>query len=417
MKKILIHSLVFSPDGVSTAYLYNDIALKFQESGYVVTVLTSTPHYNPNLDYFRTQPLHPKFGGLYFISRFHGMKVIHIPQKKFQSTLMRLLGFVYWHIASFIIAMGEKDVSLILSPSPPITLGLINLVIGRLKHAKVIYNVQEIYPDFLIKQRGLENSLLISVLKKIERIVYNKSDAVTTIDKVFHDTIVDRFEKKRKLHTIPNFVDTDIYRPLQREELNYNADYFKETTALKVMYAGNIGLAQDWDLLISLAINLRDENIEFLVIGDGALKGRLMSEVQRNGLENISIFPYQSRISMPSIISYSDLQFIFMAPDTDGHGFPSKVYTIMACGKPLLISSGMDTPIVRFLEDKNCAWLVTEGDKRSKSNAIANILKDLDPEQLKTMGYSGRDISVSQYSKHTVSQMYIDLANKLISYQ
>ncbi|WP_448636306.1 hypothetical protein [Pedobacter panaciterrae] len=80
-KKILIHSLVFSPDGVSTAYLYNDIALKFFESGYEVVVLTTTPHYNILEEELSQQPLNPKFFGLYYESKFHNIRVIHIPQK------------------------------------------------------------------------------------------------------------------------------------------------------------------------------------------------------------------------------------------------------------------------------------------------------------------------------------------------
>ena len=80
-KKILIHSLIFSPDGVSTAYLYNDIALKFQSSGYEVVVLTTTPHYNIVKSQLIKQPLKWKIWGICKISYFHGIKVIHVPQK------------------------------------------------------------------------------------------------------------------------------------------------------------------------------------------------------------------------------------------------------------------------------------------------------------------------------------------------
>jgi hypothetical protein len=116
-KKILIHSIVFSPDGVSTAYLYNDIALKFKESGYEVVVLTTTPHYNAVASELKKQPLRKRAFGLYYESYFQGIKVKHVYQKKYKSTIRRLLGFVYWHIVSFLLALFEKKVDIILSPS------------------------------------------------------------------------------------------------------------------------------------------------------------------------------------------------------------------------------------------------------------------------------------------------------------
>jgi colanic acid biosynthesis glycosyl transferase WcaI len=271
-KKILIHSLVFSPDGVSTAYLYNDIALKFKESGYDVAVLTTTPHYNVVDSELNKQPLKRRALGLYYESNFNGIKVKHVYQKKFKSTFLRLLGFIYWHIISFVLALSEKKVDLILSPSPPLTIGFINVIIAKLKGAKVIYNVQEIYPDLLIDEGGLKSGAVISLLKGMESFVYNRSDAVTTIDKIFYETIAPRFKDKSKLHVIPNFVDTDIYKPIEKSTLELNNELFPNTDSIKVMYAGNIGIAQDWDPLIALADELRNDHVEFFVIGEGAEK-------------------------------------------------------------------------------------------------------------------------------------------------
>jgi len=83
---------------------------------------------------------------------FRGIKVKHVYQKKYKSTITKVIGFVYWHIVSFLLALFEKKVDLILSPSPPLTIGLLNVIIAKLKGTKVIYNVQEIYPDLLIEE-------------------------------------------------------------------------------------------------------------------------------------------------------------------------------------------------------------------------------------------------------------------------
>lgn len=406
--------MVFSPDGVSTAYLYNDIALRFKEQNYDVCVLTTTPHYNVVDSELKKQPLRKKALGLYYESNFQGIKVKHVYQKKYANTTLRIFGFIYWHIVSFILGLFEKDVSVILSPSPPLTIGIINVFLGRLKGAKVIYNVQEIYPDLLIEKNGLKSNFLISLLKKAEKFVYNKSDAVTTIDEVFHKTLISRFKNQKKLHIIPNFVDTDIYKPIPVENLNIDNVLFPKTDSLKLMYAGNIGIAQDWTPLIELADNLREENIEFFVIGEGAMREYLISEKEKRKLSSLHIIPYQPRELMPQLLAYSDLQFIFMAPEVEGHGFPSKIYTIMSCAKPILVSSGANTPIVNFLQNKDCSYIVSEKDINLKIQKMTEIIKSVTHSELVNKGRNGYTYIEKDYSKKSVTKKYVSLVDNLI---
>lgn len=414
-KKILIHSIVFSPDGVSTAYLYNDIALKFKEKGYSVSVLTTTPHYNVLAEGLKKQPLKPRVFGLYYESDFNGIAVKHIPQKKFKQPIFRIIGFVYWHILSFFLGLFEKNVDVILSPSPPLTIGVINIILGRLKGAKVIYNVQEIYPDFLIEQGGLKSKLIISFFKWMEKFVYNNSNAVTTIDPMFYGTIENRFTDKSKLHIIPNFVDTSLYRPLDENDIVVDRVLFPENnTKLKLMYAGNIGHAQDWVPLIKAAIELNNEPFDFFVIGEGVVKDYLKEQIEINGLNNVHLIPYQPREQMPALIAYSDLQFIFMSQEMGAHGFPSKVYTIMACAKPLLVCSGKQTPIYNFLKNLDCAYLIAESDVEAKVARIVSTLRSLNVTDLRKKGMFGLEEIISGYSNTAVTQQYVNLVDNLL---
>ena len=441
-KRVLIHSLIFSPDGVSTAYLYNDIALRLQERGYEVVVLTTTPHFNIVPEQVAEQPMRWKVWGLCKVSKFHGMTVLHVPQKKFKSTILRLLGFVYWHFVSFFIGLTVKHVDLILSPSPPLTVGWMNLGLAKLKGCKVIYNVQEIYPDIL----KLKGGLILKFLKWMEHKVYNGSDAVTTIDKVFHDTIADRFEDKSKLHIIPNFVDTELYHEVEfqvsgskfqvgsqssKSEENLdkklsnsklstdsklytlNSELFPDTNTIKLLYAGNIGHAQSWEPLIELADRTRELNVEYIVIGEGAKRDYVASEIEKRGLEKLHLLPYQPRELMPAILSYSDASFIFMAPESDTDGFPSKVYTIMACERPLLVLSGENTPIVNFLKDKGCAKLITEQDFETKVDEMVAWLRSVSRDELKEMGRKGLAEIEAKYTKEKVTDMYVELVDTL----
>lgn len=409
-KKILIHTLIFSPDGVSTAYLYNDIAQAFQKNGWEVVVLSTTPHFNVVEEQLAEQPMKWGVWGLYKKSSFKGISVYHVPQKKFKSTLLRLVGFVYWHIVSFLMALFMKNIDVILSPSPPLTIGRLNNWLGKLKGCNVVYNVQEIYPDILNKP---ETSLVHRYLRSMERKVYNQSDAVTTIDQIFYDTIVDRFEDRSKLHIIPNFVDTDLYKSgVSTAELDKSL--FPENDNIKLLYAGNIGWAQDWKPLVKLAEKTRNLPVEYFLIGMGKMRSWVEEQKQTLGLDKLHILDYQPRHLMPAILAYSDLQYIFMTPESEGMGFPSKVYTIMACGRPLLVCSGENTPIVNFLKPIGCAKLITDHDLDRKTDEMTQWLAGMTREKLREMGAKGEAIVKAEYAKEIVTNKYVELVNSLL---
>ena len=408
-KKILIHSLIFSPDGVSTAYLYNDIALAFQKKRFEVVVLSTTPHFNVVEEQLAEQPMKWGVWGLYKKSNYKGIEVYHVRQKKFKSTFLRLIGFVYWHIVSLFVGLSIKNVDVILSPSPPLTIGLLNLWLAKCKKCKVVYNVQEIYPDILGKSSGL----VFKVLSWLERKVYNQSDAVTTIDQVFYDTIVGRFKEPEHLHIIPNFVDTDLYQSsVSTAALDKNL--FPETDSIKLLYAGNIGFAQDWEPLVRLAEKTKDLNVEYFLIGEGVKKSYVEEKKKELGLDKLHVLPYQPRHLMPAILAYSDAQYIFMTPEMESMGFPSKVYTIMACGRPLVVCSGKNTPIVNFLDPVGCAKLVTTHDVERKTDEMASWLVSMTREQLREMGAKGESVIKAQYTKEIVTAQYVNLCDSLL---
>ena len=375
LKRVLIHSIVFSPDSVSTAYLYNDIALGLVNNGFDVVVLTTTPHYNIIQSELEKQPLFKKIFGLYYTSNFKGILVYHIPLKKYKSTLKRIISFVYWHTASLILGLSLKKVNFVLSPSPPLSIGFISLFISKIKGAKAIYNVQEIYPDLFINQGNLKSLFIIKLLKKFEKFIYNNSDVVVTIDNVFYSTIFNRFRDSKKLYIIPNFVDTDLYKPLKNQPLLPEI-FDGDNKKIKVLYAGNIGFFQDWEPVLFAARELIEENIEFWIIGEGVQKEYLQLEVQKQSLSNVRIFPYQSRELIPIINNYADIHFIAINQQMEQEGFPSKVYTIMACAKPIVVVTGENTPLYNFLKDKNYSELITNNRNVNFTQAIRKLAFD-----------------------------------------
>ena len=410
LKRVLIHSIVFSPDGVSTAYLYNDIALGLVDNGFDVVVLTTTPHYNLIESELVKQPIVKKLFGLYYQSEFKGIQVYHIPLKKYKSTVKRLMSFVYWHILSLFIGFSIKKINFVLSPSPPLSIGFISLLIAKLKRAKSVYNVQEIYPDLLINQGSLKSPIIINLLKLFEKFIYNYSSAVTTIDELFYSTISSRFSDTSKLRIIPNFVDTELYKPLV-QKLKLPPIFGDDNGKIKILYAGNIGFFQDWEPVLFAAKELLKDNVEFWVIGEGVKKEYLETEVQNQNLSNVRIFSYQSRELIPIINNYADIHFIAINQQMEQEGFPSKVYTIMACAKPIVVVTGENTPLYNFLKDINCSELITNNRNVNFTEAIRKLA--FDKELRVRLGNNGYEEIIKNYSKKVVVSKYANLLKSL----
>lgn len=408
-KRLLIYSLVFSPDGVSTAYLYNDIALGFLENGYEVTVLTTTPHYNLIQESIDRQPLKKQLFGLFFVSNFNGIKVYHIPLKKFKSSLIRILSFIYWHFTSLIVGLLLKKQDIILTPSPPLTSGIISILLAKIKGSKSVYNVQEIYPDLLISHGRLSNPIIINFLKVLEACVYNWSDAVTTIDLNFYNTIKSRIRNQDKLKIISNFVDTELYGINSSVPLPKVFKKIKGKTDM--VYAGNIGIAQEWNLVIELAKAIKKHPITIWIIGEGVKKKYLESRIKKYKLFNIKLLPYQERKYMPVINLFADFHFIAMNKSMENNGFPSKVYTIMSSGKPVLVVSSKETPIASFLKYSDAAITVTNHSLSDFKKAVLKL--EADKNLRSTLGANGRKIVEEKFNKQNIIKKYIKLAEEL----
>jgi colanic acid biosynthesis glycosyl transferase WcaI len=399
-KTVLIHTLIFPPDQVSTSYLYGDIAQKLIKSGYEVVVLTTYPHYNYEEDFKGKS----KWGLFWRRTLYFGSRVYHFPQSKSESNIVRGIYILLFHIAFLFKAMTIKKFHYILTPSPPITSGFLSGIVAKLRGAKAIYNVQEIYPDVIIKQGGITNPILIKILKFIERYTYSLSEKVVTIDELFSKNIEERLDKK-KLTCIPNFIDTDLYKPFEgkfSKDLDFNGKFI-------VGYAGNLGKVQDWDAILKVVESLQEEeNIHFLIIGGGSEFDKLKSKEER--FNNLSVWPYQMRERIPEINSRIDLHLIAMTKASDYDGLPSKVFAVLASGRPILAASNIDSPLSSILQKSGNGVIVELGNHDALGKMIIEISNGLLPKDSNSIG---RQFVIDNYSKDVVTSKYVNLLIEL----
>lgn len=413
MARVLIHSMIFAPDGVSTAYLYSDLASKLKESGHSITVLTTTPHFNVLEAELRQQPISRKRGSWLNYSEFDGMQVWHIsmPEKSGDNSA-RMRSMIKFHLRALQFGLLSREkYDIILSPSPPLTIGVVSWLLAKKMHAKTVYNVQEIYPDFAIDQGVIKNPLIIWFLRKLEKFVYSKSTMVVTIGERFRRIIASRGIPAHKLLTIPNFVDTDVYQPMPR-----NNPFAREHDLLDkfvIMYAGNIGLAQDWEALFYAAVALSELPVCFVIIGGGSRRKWLEDELIRRNALNILLLDYQPRERMSQVNGSCDLATILMNPKVTDDGFPSKIYTTLACGKPTIVCCDAGSELTAIIMESRCGKWIKSGDFKGYVSAISAYYNQR--ERLITEGKNGRAFVVEHYSKDKIANKYDCLLKELAS--
>jgi len=414
MANVLILSLIFRPDNVSTAQIMGDLALDFKARGHNVYVITTIPHFNKDAEALAKQPLKTCWGKILQISNYHDIEVLHtwMPRKG-RSKLLRIIGWLGFHAISTIAGIFIRfKPDVILTPSPPLTIGVCAWLLSLWHKCPFIYNVQEIYPDVAVNLGAIKNKYIIMFFKYLESFVYNKAHALTTISNRMANHIYAMGVKKNKINVIPNFVDTEYFHPLPK--VNSFSRRYRFTDKFVISYAGNMGAPQGLEILIKAAHLLQtEEGIHFLLMGNGSERSSLMEMIKNLSLTNITFLPYQSYTLMPEAYAATDASFVSQAPGTCNDGIPSKVYRIMACARPVIACTELDSDLAFLVSDSNGGIVIQSGDALTLTNSIKQIYDQLSNWQEK--GVKARDYVVRHYSRSTVSLLYHKLILNVLS--
>lgn len=413
MAEVLLLSLVFPPDGVSTAQIMGELAIDLGKHGHRVTVISTIPHYNRNSENERCQPLRPKWGKILYQSEYHGMTVYHafMPHKG-QNIFWRLLAWSFFHIISLIAGLTiVPRPSIIIAPSPPLTIGLCSWFLGMLHRAPYIYNVQEIYPDIAIRLGAIRNRWIIDLLYRLEKFVYSKASAVTVIASRMRERLLEKGVSHDKVHVIPNFVDISDLVPLPKGN-NFSREHNLHNKFV-VSYAGNIGPAQGLEYFVEAAKILREEpDIYFLMMGDGILREFLRKQIEQYNLGKFVFLPYQPYSLMGQAYAASDLCLVPQAIETGFEAVPSKVYRIMACARPVLAVTDQNSDLARLVIESSCGAVVLPGSVEALAEMIMRACQN--QKEWQKMGISGREHVVRHYARETVTNKYHELIKALV---
>lgn len=412
MARVLVLTLVFPPDGVSTAVIMGDLAADLRRSGHDVTVVTTRPHYNRDAEAEARQPLRRAWGPLLARSEFAGVPVLHVAMpKKNASRLLRVFAWAQFHVLSLAAAIVlVRKVDVILAPSPPLTIGVCAWLLGRYHGAPYIYNVQELYPDIAIRMGAVRRPWMQRALFALERFVYARARAITVIGDGMRRRILDKGVPPANVRLIPNFVDLEDMAPLPR----HNA--FSREHGLDghfvVTYAGNMGPAQGLETVLACAARLRDDpRVLFLFVGGGADQEPLRARAREWALHNVRFLSHQPYAVVPQIYAASDLCLVPLSGQAGFDAVPSKVYRIMACARPLIVSAPADADLAGLVQAARAGLVVPPDSPDALAQAVREAIAN--PDRGAAMGEAGRAHVQAHYARRTISAQYEALVREV----
>ena len=394
----------FEPDTAPTGAVMTRIVHELAALGHEIHVVTALPWYrNHAIESDWTGRLvrreQTEWGSVTRVHPFPGSDKTNL--------LRRALGFGGFSALAVVCGIRGGRVDGVLSMSPPLTNGLIGWLMKVVRRGPLVFNIQDVFPDAAIETGAITNARIIAVARWLERISYQRADAVTVLSDDLRDNVVAKIAPSlaSRVRVIPNFVLTDEIRPLDRLTA-YRAELGIGSETV-VMYAGNVGFSQSLDLVVHAAREFPD--VTFVINGDGAAKASLAEQVA--SLNNVRMGGYQPMHRLAEVLATGDIHLVPLRRGLGRVSVPSKTYSILAAGRPVLAAIDPGTEVPRILAASGAGVCVPPDDAPSFVAALGELLAD--PAQCSAMGASGREWVQSAASPAAVAAAYEQLFREL----
>jgi colanic acid biosynthesis glycosyl transferase WcaI len=399
----------FAPDAAPTGDVMTSIATELVARGHRLHVVTSLPWYvdhridegwtgrlvrHQDTDWGRITRVHP----------FPTDKR-NIPARAFAFG-----GFTALVSSMGLVSRPRPDA--VLAMSPPLTLGAAGWLVARTRRAPFVFNIQDVFPDVAVELGVIRNPTVIAMASGLERQTYLHADAVTVLSEDLRANVASKIAGRRpeRVRVIPNFVDVERIRPSAKD--NSYRRQFGLTGKTVVMYAGNVGFSQSLDLVLAAATALAHESHVVFVINGG---GSARTELQRMaaGLPNVRFVDHQPKDRLPELLAAADVHVVPLRKGLARASVPSKMYSILAAGRPIVASVDPGTEVATVVERAGAGLTIPPDDPEAFTKAVARLASD--PEEATRMGAAGRAFVEQWASPAAVAAQYEDLFEELIA--
>jgi glycosyltransferase involved in cell wall biosynthesis len=388
----------------------NDIAFEFTQKGYEITVITAIPDY-PQGKFYNGYSLFRRRRE--FINKVHIIRLPIIPRKKGKKIDL-VLNYVSYFISALIFTFfhsyTDKYDMIFVHLTSPFFIGLPAVILKHQQHIPLIFWVLDLWPESLLAAGGIKNGFIFNVQIKIVRFVYNNCDKILIGSRGFGKSICEKGNYDDKLIYFPNWAEDIIESNNIMDTRNIFpfCNFIEENFIL--LFAGNMGEAQNLDMLIEAANLVKEiSNIKWVFLGEGRKCIFLKNRVGKLNLEKNVFFPGRFPIeTMPQFMKMADILLVSLKDEKIFNlTVPSKVQYYMSQGKPILAMLNGDG--ANLIIEANCGFCVPAGDYKKCAETVMKIYNNR--KILQSLGLNGK----KYYEKYFGKKERIDQLEKIIT--
>ena len=400
--KILIPFSYYHPEQCAGLFVIDDMTEEAARQGVasLITVPTPTRNVPEGAKWERNETL---CDGKVKVHRFHMYGEGKNPVlRAFRYLLCEMVQLHY-------MLWKDYDVAFIDS-TPPIQ-GL-KLSIVRLfrRKKRFVYNVQDLFPETL-SGTGLARSggLLWKIGMWVSNVTFRNSEKIIAISNDIKRSMVARGVPVEKIEVVYNWVDEKAVQPVAKEDNPLFEEFGLSREKFTVVYAGNLGNAQNIGIVLDAAYMLPD--VQFAVFGTGGLEDDIRKRIAAENLANVHLNPLQPVDRVSYVYSLGDACIVSCKEGLGGSAMPSKSWSIMSCGRPV-VASFDEGELKQILEDNHCGVFSHAGNVQEFVDAIKNLQEN--PERCKEMGTNARQFILDNLTKEVGAKKYVEIIKSVL---
>ena len=405
---ILYMSHYFPPEVNAPALRVSEMASRWADNGNDVTVLTGFPNHPSGI-------IPDEYKGMKrLVTKFKKLKVVRTyqyaaPNKGFVKRILNYLSFMFSSILLGTSQVGKPDV--VIATSPQFFVAVAGYVMSRIKKCKYVFEIRDVWPEEIVAVGAIKNRFIIGALEAIEMFLYRKADLLVAVAQGTIDLLEERGIPREKMVLYPNGVNIDHFLngpdgAAVRKELDIDDKFV-------VSYVGTHGMAHRLEDLLQVAKNLSThKDIQFLFVGDGAEKKKLVKMASEMNLQNVI---FHDQVSHDKIVEFYKATDLFMVPLRKAKLFtkniPSKIYEIMVVKKPIIISTEGESR--KLIETSGAGISCTPENVEEMTEKVLFMFEN--KELRNKMGNDGYSFALANASRIHIADNYLDTLKKVVA--
>lgn len=367
--KVVFLNRYFFPDHSATSQLLSDLAFHLAAQGREVHVISSRQRYDEPgaklapLETIRGVIVHRVWTSTFGRGNLPGRALDYL-------TFYLFTGLALLRLA----ARGD----IVVAKTDPPLLSLVASPVARVKGAKLVNWLQDVFPEVAgALGMGWARGWVGRLLARVRDVTLRAAHMNVVLGSAVRRYLISRGVDESKLRVIHNWADGELIRPVRPEDNRLRSEWGIEGKFV-VGYSGNMGRVHEFETVLRAAGALKgDASIDFLFIGDGAQRKWIEHRAASLGLSSLQFRPYQPRVNLGNSLSVPDVHMVSLLPAVEGLVFPSKLYGILAAGRPVIFVGDPEGEIARILNDAQCGVAVRASDASGLVAAIIRLKDDV----------------------------------------